>query len=74
MPFPTKDTVDAWKKTWTDRKVTVKPGHPELTRFEGKTGRVVTVSYSGRAIVEFGDGSWVDIADFETILDTASLN
>jgi hypothetical protein len=72
MPFPAKATVDAWKRQWTDRRVTVADGVPDLARFAGKVGRVVTVSYSGRAVVEFGDGSWVDVADFETVLQSAT--
>ena len=42
---------------------------PELLRFEGKVGRVVTVNYSGRAIVDFADGAWYDVPEFEAVLE-----
>ena len=70
MTFPAKSTVDQLKETWSDRLVRVKPGlRPELLRFEGKVGRVVTVNYGGRAIVDFADGGWYDIPDFESALE-----
>lgn len=70
MSFPETSTVDALKKTWTDRRVRVKPdSKPELKRFEGRVGRVVTVNYGGRAIIDFADGAWYDLADFEMFLD-----
>lgn len=70
MPFPEKATVDALKKSWTDRLVRVKPGaKPELKRFEGRVGRVVTINYGGRAVLDFADGAWYDLADFENLLE-----
>ncbi len=70
MPFPEPSTVADLKKTWSDKLVRVKPGaRPELARFEGRVGRVVTVNYGGRAIVDFADGAWYDVADFEAVLD-----
>jgi hypothetical protein len=70
MPFPEKDVVDALKKAWTDRYVRVKSGaKPELARFEGRVGRVVTVNYGGRAVLDFADGAWYDLAEFETLLE-----
>ena len=68
--FPSQETVDHLKRVWADRLVKVKPGaRPELVRFEGKVGRVVTVNYSGRAVVDFADGAWYDVPDFEAVLD-----
>ena len=68
--FPTKAAVDDLKRTWTDTLVRVRPGvRPELLRFEGKTGRVVTVNYGGRAVVDFADGGWYDIPDFAAVLE-----
>ena len=59
MSFLAKETIDQLKRQWTDRLITVKAdARPELKRFEGKVGRVVTVSYSGRAVVDFGDGTY----------------
>jgi hypothetical protein len=30
---------------------------------------VVTVNYSGRAVVDFADGGWYDVPGFETVLE-----
>ena len=73
MPFPSKDSVDALKREWTDRYVRVKPDtRPELKRFEGKVGRVVTVNYGGRAVVDFADGAWYDVLDFAAVLEVVT--
>ncbi len=42
--------------------------HPELKRFEGRVGRVVTVNYGGKAIVDFADGAWYDVPASEEYL------
>lgn len=68
--FPPKAAVDELKRAWSDKFVRVKPGvRPELLRFEGKVGRVITVNYGGRAVVDFADGAWYDIPDFATVLE-----
>lgn len=68
--FPTKAAVDDLKRTWTDKLVRVKAGaRPELLRFEGRVGRVVTVNYGGRAVVDFADGAWYDVPDFAAVLE-----
>jgi hypothetical protein len=73
MPFPSQSTVNALKREWTDRYVRVKPeSRPELRRFEGRVGRIVTVNYSGRAVVDFADGAWYDVADFADVLETVT--
>ena len=70
MRFPEFDTVDALKREWTDRHVRVRLGvRADLARFENRIGRVVTISYSGRAVVDFADGGWYDIADFAAVLE-----
>jgi hypothetical protein len=70
MPFLSKSAVDDLKRHWTDKLVRVRAGaRPELLRFEGKVGRVVTVNYGGRAVVDFADGAWYDIPDFAAVLD-----
>lgn len=70
MPFPEPAAVRRLQAAWTDKLVRVKPGaRPELVRFEGKVGRVVTVNYGGRAVVDFADGAWYDVPDFEAVLD-----
>jgi len=70
MAFPSKSAVDAFKREWTDRLVRVKPGlRPDLLRFEGMVGRVITVNYNGKAILDFADGAWYDIFDFAAVLE-----
>ena len=61
MRFPSFDEAEELKLAWTDKYVRMKPGFPEYERFEGKIGRVVTVNYGGKAIVDFADGAWYDI-------------
>jgi hypothetical protein len=60
--------AEALKAEWTDQFVTVKPERPELKRFAGIVGRVVTVNYSGKAVIDFQDGGWYDIAASELYL------
>ena len=55
------------KREWTDQYVTVKD-RPELRRFAGIIGRVVTVNYNGKAIIDFQDGGWYDITASEECL------
>src|SRR5207253_1447077 len=70
------DTADlryeALKREWTDQYVEVNPERPELKRFEGIVGRVVTVNHNNKALVDFQDGGWYDItasADYLRKLD-----
>ena len=73
MRFPEFDSVDALKREWTDKIVRVKPGlRTDLARFEGRIGRVVTVNYSGRAVVDFADGGWYDLADYAAVLEVVT--
>jgi hypothetical protein len=59
---PTHETdCEQLKKEWTDQYVLVKPERPELKRFEGVVGRVVTVNWNRKAIIDFQDGGWYDI-------------
>ena len=70
MRHPEFDAVDALKREWTDKLVRVKPEvRADLTRFAGRVGRIVTVNYGGRAVVDFADGGWYDIADFAAVLE-----
>ncbi len=69
MRFPTFEQAEQLKRTWTDRFVRVRPGHPEYARFEGKVGRVVTVNYGGKALVDFADGAWYDIPASDEFLE-----
>jgi hypothetical protein len=72
------DTTDAryeaLKREWTDQYVEVSPDRPELARFGGIVGRVVTVNRNNKALVDFQDGGWYDItasSEFLTKLDRA---
>ena len=56
--FEEKDDL---RKQWIDQYVTVNDTRPELKRFAGVIGRVVTVNYGGKALVDFQDGGWYDI-------------
>jgi hypothetical protein len=68
MPHHDWNVAEELKRIWTDRLVTAKADKPELKRFEGKVGRVVTVNWSGKAIVDFADGAWYDIPASEDYL------
>jgi hypothetical protein len=72
---PTAIGYEAVKQEWTDQYVEVDPERPELKRFAGRVGRVVTVNCNLRALVEFAtgekdpklgyvseDGGWYDVA------------
>jgi hypothetical protein len=65
--------IEDLQRDWTDRYVLVKE-RPELKRFAGIVGRVVTVNYNGKAVIDFQDGGWYDItasADYLTKVDAA---
>jgi hypothetical protein len=53
--------LDELRREWIDQYVVVNPERPELQRFNGVVGRIVTVNYNGRALVDFQDGGWYDI-------------
>jgi len=55
-------SFDALRREWTDQFVMVKPDRPELKRFVGIVGRVVTVNYNGKALIDFQDGGWYDVS------------
>jgi hypothetical protein len=52
---------DELRKLWIDQYVKVNEERAELKRFAGIVGRVVTVNYNGKAIVDFQDGGWYDV-------------
>ncbi len=65
---------EALKHEWTDQFVRVNPERPELKRFEGTIGRVVTVNWNNKAVIDFQDGGWYDITastDYLQKLDPA---
>ena len=65
---------EAIKREWTDQYVTANSDRPELKRFQGLVGRVVTVNFNDKALVDFQDGGWYDISastEYLTRLDLA---
>jgi hypothetical protein len=56
------------KRQWTDKFVLVKADQPELQRFDGIIGRVITVNWNNKAVVDFQDGGWYDITASEDFL------
>lgn len=66
--------IEDLKRDWTDQFVTIVDVRPELKRFAGIVGRVVTVNCNGKAVIDFQDGAWYDItasSEFLTKLDQA---
>ena len=61
MNVSTTTRTEEIRKEWTDQYVLVNPERPELKRFAGIVGRVVTVNWSNRAVIDFQDGGWYDI-------------
>jgi hypothetical protein len=59
---------EALKREWTDQFVEVNAERPELKRFAGIVGRVVTVNYNRKAVIDFQDGGWYDITASEEFL------
>jgi hypothetical protein len=60
------------KGRWTDKFITVNAARPELRRFKDIIGRVVTVNWNNKAVIDFQDGGWYDITaseEFLTIVD-----
>jgi hypothetical protein len=68
MPAYDLEAAEQLKRIWTDRLVMARADKPELKRFEGKVGRVVTVNWAGKALVDFSDGAWYDIPASEEYL------
>src|SRR5215211_5993952 len=59
---------EALKREWTDQFVEVNADRPELKRFAGVVGRVVTVNWNNKAVIDFQDGGWYDITASEEYL------
>jgi hypothetical protein len=72
MRFPTDAEAEELKQAWTDKFVRVKPGRPDYERFAGKVGRVITVNFGGKALVDFADGAWYDIPASGEYLEVVS--
>lgn len=65
---PNDPRTEALKREWTDQFVEVNPERPELKRFAGIVGRVITVNQNNKALVDFQDGAWYDISASEEYL------
>ena len=61
MTMPSEARVEELKREWIDQFITVNPERPELRRFANILGRVVTVNWNGKAVIDFQDGGWYDI-------------
>ncbi|WP_020470810.1 hypothetical protein [Zavarzinella formosa] len=68
MRNPDPTTLEDLRDKWTDQFVRANPDKPEHKRFEGRVGRVVTVNWSGKAIIDFADGAWYDLPASEEYL------
>ena len=66
--IPVERRCEQLKQEWTDQYVEVNADRPELARFAGLVGRVVTVNFNSKAIVDFEDGGWYDITASEEYL------
>jgi hypothetical protein len=60
--YRTEAEYEALKREWTDQFVEVIGDRPELKRFAGIVGRVITVNHNRKAVVDFQDGGWYDIS------------
>jgi hypothetical protein len=63
-----QDRLEALREEWSDQFVRVNPDRPELKRFGDTIGRVVTVNWNGKAVIDFQDGGWYDITASEQFL------
>jgi hypothetical protein len=59
---------EALRREWTDQYVEVNADRPELKRFAGIVGRVVTVNWNDKALIDFQDGGWYDVTASEECL------
>ena len=57
------DDFEKFKQRYAGKRVLVDARRPELARWAGVPGRVVTVNYNGHALVQFegADQGWHDI-------------
>lgn len=74
MRNPEPAVIEDLRDAWTDQIVLANHERPELKRFEGRVGRVVTVNWSGKAIVDFADGAWYDIPANDECLRRLSID
>ena len=65
---PSDQRYEELKRRWTDKFVRVNADRPELKRFAGIIGRVITVNRNNKALIDFQDGGWYDISASEQFL------
>jgi hypothetical protein len=53
---PSFAEIDSLKRQWTNKYVVVDESRPELKRFAGKVGQVITVNMNGKCLVLFEEG------------------
>jgi hypothetical protein len=53
--------LEQLRSEWTDQYVLARADRPDLKRFAGRVGRVVTVNCNARVLVDFADGAWYDL-------------
>ena len=67
------DRVDKLRQEYTDQYVKVEEARPELARFQGMLGKVKTINFNGRALVQFdglGNRGWYDVElDYLKVVD-----
>ena len=66
--------LEALRREWTDQFVEVNAERPELARFAKIVGRVVTVNWNHKAIVDFQDGGWYDISASDDCLTKLDIS
>lgn len=67
-----RERMEKLRQEYTGQYVSVDPQRPELARFAGKSARVKTINFNGRALVQFdgADRGWYDIElDYLKVLD-----
>ncbi len=69
---PSTTEVEALKDEWTDQFVRVTGNRPELAHFDSMVGKVITVNFDGKAIIDFADGAWYDISASSRFLEKVS--
>jgi hypothetical protein len=70
---PSEQRYEDLKRQWTDKLVRVNAERPELKRFAGIIGRVITVNRNQKALIDFQDGGWYDITaspEYLTVVDS----
>jgi hypothetical protein len=73
--YQSEAAYEVLKREWTDQYVEVNAARPELKRFAGIVGRVITVNHNHKAVVDFQDGGWYDVpasSDYLNKLDAAT--